>query len=149
MNDLSSLCTGLETRVYTRKRDLILDFNEIEQKHVRSNRNIKLMLHADMPASKSACADVQSRTFTIPLKCKLFQCLLCPGDVRLPWDNWLYAYGSRDLLKRHFHRRHKTFRCDSPCPHPDPQCAKVVLISGTQFLSHAGMVHCIFMDAKR
>ena len=76
------------------------------------------------------------------------QCLICLGDARLPLKDRLSHYCSKYLLKRHFHRKHPKFECDSPCPDPDYQRAKVNLLSGIDFMNHAAMVHHIDIDAR-
>ena len=146
VNDLISLCTRLETRVHTRKRKFVHELDNITQDCIDSS--IEFPLVTGSPAPKAARVEIKPAGSFIPTKCEPFQCLVCLGNARLSRQDRLHNYGSRDSLKRHFHRKYKAFECDLPCPHPDPQCATIFFASEAHFLNHAATIHGIFMDSR-
>lgn len=146
VNDLTLLCSRHETRLRARRRKLPLPPRKVKTgtESVDSGSEVEI----GPPAAKRVHTGTDLEDRSIPVACERFQCLICLGRTRFSMLDRLHSYGSRDSLKRHFHRIHKTFECDSLCPHPNPHCAKIVLTSGMHFLNHAATVHGIVMDAK-
>ena len=149
VDDLARLCRRYETRVSTRKRkwssSAKIKIEETKSKETESKTEKALTPEPEEPRAKRTRACDSPQT-AIPVDCKPFQCLVCIGRTELSIENRLHNYGSKDSLKRHFHRTHPKFKNNSVCPHP--RCLGVVLELKTDFLNHAALVHGIFMHER-
>lgn len=86
-----------------------------------------------------------SLTYSIPIRCKPYQCLYCQGDVSLPLEERVHILGSKHSLQRHFGRRHLFQPCQN-CPFPHDECAQLVLDTLMHFKIHASGVHGIHIQ---
>ena len=149
VDDLTSLCGRYETRVSNRKRkrspSIKIKVEDTKAKEVESEVEEASTPEPDEPIAKCTRACDSPCAF-IPVSCKPFQCLICIGRTELSIEDRLHNYGSKDSLKRHFHRTHRKFNDNSVCPHP--QCPDVYLELKSDFLNHAALTHGIFMHER-
>ncbi len=78
---------------------------------------------------------------SMPIECKLTQCIFCLGSERLPTELRSKSFHSRGDLKRHFWRKHLRHHPDGhpiKCPHP--KCT-VSLPNTMHLQNHAELVH--------
>ena len=78
---------------------------------------------------------------TLPIECKVTQCIFCLKNENLSTLDRLKTFASRDDLKKHFHRKHlRHHRDDQPIPCPHPRCD--VILNGPMHLqNHAEVMH--------
>ncbi|MCJ1414058.1 hypothetical protein MMC32_000383 [Xylographa parallela] len=81
VNDVTSRCR-FDTRVHTRQRRPTGKLDKIDREYIDIDSEIKLTHDVDAPASNVARVNTKSAAFSIPVKYKPFQCLICP-DVCL------------------------------------------------------------------
>ncbi|MCJ1249974.1 hypothetical protein MMC30_007200 [Trapelia coarctata] len=149
VDNLIRLCRRYETRVSTRKRkrhsSIKIEVEETKSEDTESEAEEASTLELEEPIAKRNRTCNSPRT-TILVDCKPFQCLVCTGRTELSIEDRLHNYGSKDSLKRHFHRTHPKFDDHSVCPHP--KCPNVVFEFNTNFLNHAALVHGIIMHKR-
>ena len=149
VDDLVSLCRRYETRLSVRKRKRSFSEETLEAvkvEHMEPETEKASRSESEEPIAKGTRTS-QDTAYT-STGCKPFQRLICIGRTELSKDDLIHNYGSKDSLRRHFHRFHPNFEPNSTCLYPHPECAKVIFELSTDFLNHAARKHGIFMHEQ-